>query len=120
MSKSVKLRKRPARTGTTKKIARRTSAGARKIQPASSSGARQRGSRGMQARVVPVMLEEPSPLLEDAVHIAVEPDEHGLGRGAPPDGELGPFLDARRDLFPFRNLRRRDHAGELLAERTEL
>src|SRR6266850_8245484 len=96
MSKSVKLRRSEAATGTTKKSVIKESAGATKSQPGFG--------RHVRMSVLRRVLEQPAPLLEDGVDVTIECREHLVWGRVAADGALGVVRDLVRDALPLRDL----------------
>src|SRR5262245_24403757 len=108
MSKSVKLSRSDAATGTTKKSAITESAGATNNHP---------GLARQERTSVPLFLvEQPAPLLEDRVDVPIERRKRRLRCRVAADRALGVVGDLVGDALPLRDLRRRAHGVELRAE----
>src|SRR5690349_22598301 len=110
MSKSVKLMASAATTGTAKKAAIASTAGATNSQPASA--VRFMDSRSSSRRPG----EHPAALLEHPVHAAVELGGRIAGAEVAAHHALGHEPHLLGDALPLGHLRRGLHAVELVAE----
>src|SRR5262245_35281601 len=93
MSKSVRLKRSAASTGTKKKTAMASSAGARRTYAAGSG---RRMSRSL--------VKEPTTLLEERVGVVVERGERLLAGQVAAHRKLRVASDQARDALPLRDL----------------
>src|SRR5882672_1985616 len=119
MSKSVRLKTTDATTGTTKKTAISTSAGATNAHPGSRGRARARPAAAVASAPIAARraLEDPAALLEDRVDVAIERREGVVERRAAANRRLDVLADGACDALPLRDLRRRPDVLELDRER---
>src|SRR4029078_11109668 len=115
MSKSVKERMKAPITGTKKKTQIRRRAGVRKSHGVdwrvSIALSRPRTQRRAALR------QDPAPLLEQKVDVAVQGGECRVACHRPSHDRLRIVLHLRRNLLPLRHLRKRTDALQLIVER---